>query len=151
MIRRIALLAAFAVGLASFGAQADAPVARDAWARATPPGSDVAAVYVTLVGAAAADRLVGASTPRAGMTHLHSVDDAGGMARMRAVEGIEVPARRTVALAPQGTHLMLMGLATPLVAGERFPMTLHFADSGDLRIEVRVQAPTAPPAVSKQP
>ena len=132
-------------------ARAEAPLARAAWARATPPGSDVAAVYVTLVGIATADRLENANTPRATMTHLHSVDDAGGMARMRAVEGVDVPAGKTVALAPQGLHIMLMGLDKPLVAGERFPLTLHFAHGGDRVVEVRVQSPTAPPPVSSKP
>jgi copper(I)-binding protein len=108
-------------------------------------------VYVTLVGGATADRLESAHTPRAAMTHLHSVDDAGGMARMRAVEGVDVPAGKTVALAPQGLHIMLMGLDKPLVAGERFPLTLHFAHGGDRVVEVRVQSPTAPPPVSSKP
>jgi hypothetical protein len=144
--------ALLAVGLLCAGlARAEAPVARDAWARATPPGSDVAAVYVTLVGGTTADRLESASTPRATMTHLHSVDDAGGMARMRPVEGVDVPAGKTVALAPQGLHIMLMGLDQPLAAGERFPLTLHFARGGDRTVEVRVQSPTAPPPVSSKP
>jgi copper(I)-binding protein len=144
--------ALLAVGLLCAGlARAEAPLARAAWARATPPGSDVAAVYVTLVGGATADRLENAHTPRAAMTHLHSVDDAGGMARMRSVEGVDVPAGKTVALAPQGLHIMLMGLDKPLVAGERFPLTLHFAHGGDREVEVRVQSPTAPPPVSSKP
>lgn len=132
-------------------ARADAPAVRDAWARATPPGSDVAAVYLTLVGGKTADRLQGASTPRAAMTHLHSMDDTGGMARMRAVDDLAVPAGKTVTLAPQGLHLMLMGLAAPLIAGERFPLTLHFAKGGDRTLDVQVQSPTAPPPAPTPP
>ncbi|HEX7373505.1 MAG TPA: copper chaperone PCu(A)C [Steroidobacteraceae bacterium] len=143
--------AIIACALVAHAAWADAPAVRDAWARATPPGSDVAAVYLTLVGDKLADELQGASTPRAAMTHLHSMDDSGGMARMRAVEGLAVPAGKTVTLAPQGLHLMLMGLAKPLAAGERFPLTLHFAKGGDRTIEVRVQSATAAPPVPTPP
>ena len=137
--------------LLTSAARADAPAVRDAWARATPPGSDVAAVYLTLVGGRTADHLQGASTPRAAMTHLHSMDDTGGMARMRAVDSLAVPAGMTVTLAPQGLHLMLMGLAAPLVAGERFPLTLHFAKGGDRTLDVHVQSPTAPPPAPTPP
>ncbi|MEY2920386.1 MAG: hypothetical protein RL261_1691 [Pseudomonadota bacterium] len=118
-----------------------------AWARATPPGMAVAAVYLTLAGGAKADRLVGAETPRAAMAQIHVVSEAEGMARMRQTEGVDVPARKSVALAPQGTHIMLMDLPRPLVAGERFPLTLQFEHAGKIGISVEVRAPgAAPPA-----
>lgn len=137
--------------LAVTAAAADAPTARNAWARATPPGSETAAVYLTIRGGAGADRLESASTPRATMTHLHSVDDSGGMTRMRAVDGLDVPAGHDVTLAPQGLHLMLMGVDRPLVAGERFPVTLHFTHGGDLVVDVQVVPATAsgPPRSAK--
>ncbi len=143
----VALLSLTAVA----AAHADAPAARDAWARATPPGSDVAAVYVALTGGPAADRLTGASTARASMVHLHSMQESDGMARMRGVDGVDVPAGRTVVLAPGGVHLMLMGLKGPLVAGERFALTLRFANGGERVVEVSVQSPTAPPPRASGP
>jgi len=121
---------------------------RDAWARATPPGMSVAAAYMTIVGGAQADRLVSATTERAGMTQIHVVTEAEGMARMRPVDGVDVPARKTVLLAPQGLHLMLMNLSRPLVAGERFLVTLTFARAGQLDVDVAVRAPDeSPPPV----
>lgn len=120
---------------------------RDAWARATPPGASVAAAYLTIVGGAQADRLVSATTARAGMTQIHVVTAAEGMARMRPVEGVEIPARQTVMLAPQGLHIMLMDLVQPLVAGERFKLTLVFAQAGKVEVEVEVRSPeSGPPA-----
>jgi periplasmic copper chaperone A len=116
-----------------------------AWARATPPGMTVAAVYLTLTGGSRADRLVGAATPRAAMTQIHVVSEAEGMARMRPTEGVDVPAHGTVALAPQGTHIMLMDLPRPLVAGEHFPLTLHFEQAGRIDVSVEVRAPGATP------
>ena len=120
---------------------------RDAWARATPPDAGVAAVYLTLVGGAQADRLVSATTARAAMTQIHTVTESEGMSRMRPIDGVEVPARKTVLLAPQGLHLMLMNLARPLVAGEHFAVTLTFATAGEVEVDVEVRAPgeSAPP------
>ena len=118
-----------------------------AWARATPPGTAVAAVYLTLNGGPQADRLVGAATPRAAMTQIHVVTEAEGMARMRPTDGVDVPAHTSVKLAPQGTHIMLMEMPRPLVAGERFPLTLQFEHAGRIDVDVEVRAPdAAPPA-----
>ncbi len=153
MMRR-AVIALFALAISQVVAPAGAvePASRTvsvsaAWARATPPGMAVAAVYLTLTGGTRADRLVGAETPRAAMAQIHVVSDAEGMARMRQTEGVDVPAHESVALAPQGTHIMLMELPRPLVAGERFPLTLQFEQAGTIGISVEVRAPgAAPPA-----
>jgi copper(I)-binding protein len=131
-------------------AAADRPTVSQAWARATAPGVDVGAAYLTIDGGAADDSLVSASSSRAAMVHLHTVEESDGVAKMRAVEGIEVPAGKRVVLAPKGTHIMLMGLAKPLVAGETFPLELRFAKAGELGVTVLVRAAGAdapqPPA-----
>lgn len=153
MMRRVTFTLV-ALALAQFAAPADAvPPATGsvsvsaAWARATPPGMAVGAVYLTLVGGPQGDRLVGAETPRAAMAQIHVVSEAAGMARMRQTEGVDVPARMSVKLAPQGTHIMLMDLPRPLVAGERFPLTLQFERAGRIVVDVEVRAPgAAPPA-----
>jgi copper(I)-binding protein len=119
--------------------------ARDAWARATAPGMTVGAVYLSLQGGATADSLVAAATARARMTQIHVVTETDGMARMRETEAVDVPAGKRVLLAPQGTHIMLMGLTQPLVAGERFTLTLTFAKAGAREVSVHVVAPGAEP------
>jgi hypothetical protein len=110
---------------------------------------DVGAAYLTIDGGAADDILVSAGTARATMVHLHTVEESGGVAKMRAVEGIKVPAGKRVVLAPKGTHIMLMGLSKPLVAGESFPLELRFAKAGAVGVTVLVRAAGAdapPPA-----
>jgi hypothetical protein len=136
------------LSLSALAGAADGPTISQAWARATAPGVDVGAVYLTIEGGAAGDQLTGASTLRAGMVHLHTVEETGGVAKMRPVEGLEVPAGKRIVLAPKGTHIMLMGLEQPLVAGETFPLSLRFAKAGERTIQVTVRAPNAdgPPA-----
>ena len=154
MMRRTALLASLLILAAPLlrpvhaddGPRA-APGASAAWARATPPGAGAAAVYLTIVGGREDDRLVAASTTVAAMTMLHIVTESDGMARMRETDGVPVPAGATVRLAPRGTHVMLMNLARPLVAGDRFVLELVFERAGRRSIDVSViAADQAPPA-----
>ena len=149
MARLMRVLAALSLGmLPALAIAGDVPAVTQAWARATAPGVDVGAVYMTIDGGAKSDKLVSASTARAAMVHLHTVEESGGVAKMRPVDGVDVPAGKRVLLAPKGTHVMLMGLAQPLVAGETFPLNLRFAKAGELTVSVAVRAAgaDAPPA-----
>ncbi len=151
--RRMALGLALAVlatvPLASRAAELPAPrstvTARDAWLRATPPGATVAAGYLSLVGGERPARLVGATCERAARVEIHATLEQDGMMSMRPVVGVDVPARGRVALAPMGTHLMLIGLDAPLVAGQRVRLTLSFADGSNLPVEATVRPAGAMP------
>lgn len=111
----------------------------DAWARATAPGQSNAAIYATIANTGAADQLVGVATG-AGMAMLHANESKGGVARMRMIAAVPVPAQGRVSLTPGGTHVMLTGLKAPLAAGTQFPMTLRFAASGERTVDVSVVA-----------
>ena len=138
---RLAVVACFACAGTAWAS--DAPVVTDAWARATPPGTTVGAAYMTIQGGQEADRLVGASSDRAAMVHLHSVEEQDGVSKMRAIDAVEIPAGQRVTLAPKSTHVMLMGLDGPLVAGQAFVVTLHFAKAGEQPVTVTVKPATA--------
>jgi copper(I)-binding protein len=62
---------------------------------------------------------------------------------MRRADGIAIPAGGRVELAPQAVHLMLLGLESPLRAGETLPLTLRFERGGEAAIEVEVLTATA--------
>ena len=141
LAHRLAILA-FA-SLTATAWAGDAPVVSDAWARATPPGTDVGAAYMVIEGGKQADRLVAARTDRAAMAHLHTVEEQDGVAKMRGIDAIEVPAGKRVMLAPKSTHIMLMGLDGPLVAGQTFVVKLRFAESGEQSVTVTVKPATA--------
>jgi copper(I)-binding protein len=101
---------------------------------------------MTIEGGKSADRLVDGSTTRAAMVHLHTVEEQDGVAKMRAVDGVAVPAGQRVELAPKGTHVMLMGLGKPLAAGESFPLVLTFEQAGELAVNVAVRATSDDPS-----
>jgi copper(I)-binding protein len=131
------------LSLATLARAGDAPAISGAWARATAPGIEVGAAYMVIEGGRRDDRLVGATSERADMVHLHDVVDEDGVAKMRSTESVEIAAGQRVELAPKGRHLMLMGLDAPLVAGQTFTIVLRFADSGEQTVTVTVRAATA--------
>mgnify|MGYP000440745100 CR=1 FL=1 len=114
---------------------------RDAWAAPTPGGVEVSAGYLTISNATTADdRMIAVATPRATSSEVHEMSMDGGVMRMRAVEGgLSVPAGETVALAPGGLHLMFFGVTQPLVEGESIPVTLTFANAGDIEVSLPVR------------
>jgi len=138
MKRLIALLLSAVV---SSTAGAEGLVAGDAWVRATPPGSRVAAVYLSVDNqGATADRLLSVATPVAERAEVHETVHEGQVVRMRRVEVLEIAAAGTLSLEPGGRHLMLLGLKAPLVEGARVPLMLRFEHAGELAVEAIVVA-----------
>ncbi len=110
------------------------------WARATAGAAKVGALYLTVRnGDTEADRLLGVSTDVAETCELHLSETSGDVMTMRAVEEVEVPAGGGATFAPQGAHIMLIGLKRPLKKGEHFTATLRFAKAGDVAVDVTVQ------------
>ena len=118
------------------------------WSRPTPPSAPTAVGYLTLVNhGRQADRLLRLDSPAAGSVSLHAMSMAGGVMRMRAVEGgLAVPAGGRVALDPNGLHLMFEGLKRPFKAGDRIPVTLVFQRAGPVRAALQVEAAGEAPA-----
>jgi copper(I)-binding protein len=115
-------------------------VVSEAWARATPERARTGAVYVTLRNESPADAtIVGADTPRAQRTELHTTRTINDVARMERQVGIALPRGRAAELKPGGAHIMLLGLSGPLRVGESFPLTLKLSTGETLALEVQVR------------
>jgi copper(I)-binding protein len=109
------------------------------WTRATPPKAPSAGGYLTIVNTGKEpDRLIGAASPMAGKADLHMMAMKGGVMTMRTVAGIDIPAGATVALDPNGLHIMFTGLKGDLKQGGTLPVTLTFARAGkvDTALEI---------------
>jgi copper(I)-binding protein len=111
----------------------------NAWARATPPGAKIAAGYLTIRNAGAADKLIGASSPAAEKVEPHITVKDGDVSRMREVKGYAVPAKGTVELTPGGSHLMLVNIKAPLKEGDKVPLVLRFEKAGEVKTELAVR------------
>ena len=113
------------------------------WARPTLPGQPVGGGYLKLENrGSAADRLVGVSAEgTAARVEIHEMKLEGETMRMRRVDGLALPAGKSVALEPGGYHLMLMELKAPLAEGARFPLKLRFEQAGEVTVEIKVEQP----------
>ncbi|MBX3636350.1 MAG: copper chaperone PCu(A)C [Rubrivivax sp.] len=115
------------------------------WARPTVAGQAGGGGFLTLRGAASADRLIGGTAPGiAERVELHTMRMEGDVMRMREVPAIDVPAGQTVELKPGGLHVMFMGLKAPLKEGDSFALTLRFEKAGEKTVQVQVSM--RPPA-----
>ena len=113
----------------------------DAWASATPGGVSVSAGYMTISnGGEAADQLTGASTPRAGRVELHTMTMTNGVMEMTQIPSAEIPAGGSAAFALGGNHLMFIDVTQPFAEGEEIPVTLIFANAGEVQVSLPVRA-----------
>jgi copper(I)-binding protein len=112
----------------------------DAWARATVPGQDSAAVALLITSQKDAS-IIAVSSSDAKSVEIHSMTHENGMMKMRTMEIFSLKARQAVALGSDGNHLMLVGLKKPLNAGDsvKLTLTLQFADKHKETIEVRAE------------
>ncbi len=118
--------------------------------RPTPVGRQMTGCYLTLT-SATADRLVSVASPDANLVQIHESRIESGMMMMSELrDGLPLPAGETVALAPGGNHLMLLGVKEPLVAGATVALTLTFQTSAPVEVTATVGQP-APGVSSAQP
>ena len=129
-----------------------------AWVRATVPGQKGSGAFMKIT-SKTSTRLVGLSSPVAGVAEVHEMKMENDVMKMRHLAtGLDLPAGKTVELKASGLHVMLMDLNQTLAAGSTVPMTLMFRDAKgvnsklDVRLPVSVAAPgLAPGAKSAEP
>lgn len=134
--------AALVLTFGSSLAMAQSVTVKDPWIRGTVQGQSATGAFMELTGKSSA-RLVGADSPAAKTVEVHNMKMENGVMKMFPVEGIDVPAGKTVKLAPGGYHVMMMGLHKPLTEGQKVPLKLTFElankqrETIDLSVEVR--------------
>lgn len=115
---------------------------KDAWVRGTVAAQKATGAFME-ISASKAARLVGVESPVAAAVELHTMSMQNGVMKMTQVDGVDLPAGKTVKLAPGGYHVMFFGLKQPMKPGERVPLTLTFEladkqrESLALSVEVR--------------
>lgn len=142
MYRTIVAVMALAAVSACHPKRADKPVVTDALVRfAVVPGGP-AAGYFTLVGGAKDDRLLRIDSAVANKIELHESVMDGGMMTMRPMAEVPVPAGKTVAFAPGGSHAMLFGVDPRITAGTGVPLLFTFASGAKIEVEAKSAAAT---------
>ena len=125
---------------------------RDAYVRQSVAGQSGTGAFMKLT-SPSGSRLVGISTPAAGVADVHQMKMEGDTMRMRAVQGgLDLPAGQTVELKPGGYHVMLMDLKEALPKGATVPFTLHFEDAKGAKTSLELKLPVgAPEAAASAP
>jgi len=141
------LIAAALTTVCAVSAFAQNVTVTDAWARATVQGQKATGAFMKITAKDNA-RLVGVSSPVAGVAEVHEMKMDKDIMRMAALpNGLELPAGKAVELKPGGYHVMLMDLKAPLVKDTTVPVTLMFQDAKgvksnvELKVQVGMQAP----------
>jgi copper(I)-binding protein len=142
-LKTLALVAALACG-STYAQTVDV---RDAWVRTSVPGQKAPGAFMKIT-ARESVRLMGGSSPVAGVVEVHEMKLDGDVMRMRAVpDGLELPAGKTVELKPGNYHMMMLVLKTALPKGSTVPLTLVFKDARGVegKVELKVPVATAAP------
>jgi copper(I)-binding protein len=140
------MMTVLALAAASLSASAQVDV-QNAWARATVKGQSATGAFMTLTAKDGA-KLVGASSPAAGVAQVHEMKMEGGVMKMAEVKGgLDLPAGKALELKPGGYHVMLMDLKQTLDKDSTVPLTLVFKDvkGAESRIELKVPVAMATP------
>jgi copper(I)-binding protein len=121
---------------------------KDAWVRAAVPGQSGTGAFMSLTARDGA-KLVGVSSPVAGVAQVHEMKMDNDVMRMRAIPALDLPAGKTVALRPGGYHVMLMELKQALPPGATVPLTLTLRDAKGQESKVELKLPVAAAAPGK--
>lgn len=136
---RIQLAMAILFSLSTTATLAADVEVKDAWVRGTVTGQQATGAFLEITSKSGA-ALVGAASPAAAVSEIHEMKMDGGIMKMRAVTRLELPAGKTVQLAPGGYHVMLMKLKQPLKKGESIPLTLQVEGPDKTVQAIEVQA-----------
>ena len=143
-----ALAAAAIVSQAAFAQIVEPPspvTITNAWAKTTVPGGKVSAAYMDIKSTAPV-KLVKVETSIAGNVEIHNMSMNDGVMEMKAVDAIEVPANKMVALKPGGYHVMLMMLSKPINKGDNVPLKLTFEGADKKAFTIGVNAKAGAPS-----
>jgi copper(I)-binding protein len=91
-----------------------------------------------------------AASPAAGIVEIHEMALDAGVMKMREVPAVDLPAGRSVALKPDGYHVMLMDLKQTMKAGDVVPVTLVVQGADGKRESIAVRA-TVKPLATRAP
>ena len=116
------------------------------WVRASVPGQTNGAGYLQIINPSnTADKLISVQSEAATRVELHTVLTEDGVAKMRQVQGIDIPAQGAATLAPGGLHVMFLQLTGPFKQDAQIPVVLKFEKAGEVRVNFTVKPSTYNP------
>jgi len=117
------------------------------WVRPTVKGQKATGAFMKIT-AKESSKLLGVSSPVAGVAEIHEMKMDKDVMKMAAVPSLDLPAGKAVELKPGGYHVMLMDLKSPLEKGAKVPLTLKFQDAKGAKFQVELMLEANPPAAA---
>lgn len=114
-------------------------VVSDAWLRFVIPSRPAAGYFTLTNDGDRAVSLVRVSSPGCGMAMMHQSVKENGQDRMVHVDAVEVPAHGSISFGPGGYHVMCMKPTEAVRPGGTIPVTLGFADGGEVTSDFAVR------------
>jgi hypothetical protein len=138
MIRTLSAL--LLVALAGCAKEEQLRVA-DAWVRFSPVRENPSAAYFTIHGGPQDVSLIGVSTEVAIRSEMHeTMAGMSGMASMKPVTNVQVPAGSEVKFAPGGKHVMLWNINPGLKPPKRIVLIFSFSNGEKLQMDAPLVA-----------
>ncbi len=121
-------------------ALAQGVLVNDAWIRGIPPSATTTAAFMSIQNTGPDEMVLkSAASEIAEIVQIHTMEQAGEIMKMKEVGEVRVPANGQTVLAPQGYHIMLIGLHRPIAEGETIPLSLNFADGTIVSVDAVVR------------
>jgi len=111
----------------------------DAWVRATVPGQPSTGAFMRITSSDDA-KLLEAKSPVAKIVQIHQSKMDNDVMSMQPVEFVPLPAGKTVAIEPEGYHVMLIDLVGQVKEGDEVPLTLVVENAKGVKESVEVKA-----------
>lgn len=122
----VTAVAAAAALLAASSSPACELFVEQAWVREAPPTARVRVAYALVRNPGeTAVAITGASSPAFGAIELHETREVDGVARMRRLPDVEVPAGGEVRFEPGGKHFMLFRSTGTLTPDNPSTLSVH--------------------------
>ena len=133
---RAALLVTLASAALAACAKEESLRVEDAYVRFAPVRSNPSAAYFTIQGGPQDVTLIGVTSDVAIRSEMHeTMAGMAGMASMKPVTSVQVPAGSEVKFEPGGKHVMLWNINPGLAPPKRIQLQLSFSNGERLRVD----------------
>ena len=114
-------------------------VVDDAWVRATVAGQPSTGAFMHIT-SSTDSKLVEVRSAVAKTVQIHESKMQNDVMSMQPVTSVALPAGKSVAIEPEGYHVMLIDLVNQVKAGDQVPLTLIVEDSKGVKEQIEVKA-----------
>lgn len=110
----------------------------DAWMRPNGEGMNTAVFAKILNNSDKADTLYAVESGLSKVVEIHESYEKDGKMKMRKIDYLVVPAKKTVEMKPGGLHIMLIKLKQDIKKGDKHDLVFKFRKAGAVKVKIPV-------------